>query len=94
MAKWVYDEKGNIWNFTSDIVSQPSLQLTCEALKWNEAKWAMCHLHYRNHYTPEQTVFVDESSFDRRTGICGICAHVYENMDLGNFQWNFMNLFA
>jgi hypothetical protein len=31
----------------------------------------MFRLHYGNHYTPEQTVFVDESSFDRRTGIRG-----------------------
>ena len=42
-----------------------------EALERSEVKRAALRLAYGSQYTPEQTVFVDESSFDRRTSIRG-----------------------
>lgn len=47
------------------------LQLTREALERSEVKRATYRHQYGTQYTPEQTVFVDESSFDRRTSIRG-----------------------
>lgn len=46
-------------------------QLTREALKRSAAKQAAFRYEYGICYSPEQTVFVDESSFDRRTSIRG-----------------------
>ena len=44
-------------------------QITKDALERSELKRSLFRVRYGNQYTPEQTVFVDESSFDRRTAI-------------------------
>ncbi|KZP26106.1 hypothetical protein FIBSPDRAFT_855054 [Athelia psychrophila] len=44
-------------------------KLAREALDRSEGKRAVYHYQYGTQYTPEQTVFVDESSFDRRTAV-------------------------
>ncbi|KZP05198.1 hypothetical protein FIBSPDRAFT_877790 [Athelia psychrophila] len=44
-------------------------KLTREALERSEEKRAAYYYQYGTQYMPEQTVFVDESSFDRRTAI-------------------------
>jgi len=46
-------------------------KLTKDALERNEVKRALFRLQYGRLYTAEQTVFVDESSFDRRTAVRG-----------------------
>ncbi|PPQ84969.1 hypothetical protein CVT26_008289 [Gymnopilus dilepis] len=46
-------------------------KLTRDALERNEERRGLFRLHYGQNYTPEQTVFVDESSFDRRTSVRG-----------------------
>lgn len=46
-------------------------QITKVALERSEFKRGQFRVRYGNQYTPEQTVFVDESSFDRRTAIRG-----------------------
>lgn len=46
-------------------------KLTRNALERNEVKRSLYQLQYGKLYTPEQIVFVDESSFDRRTAIRG-----------------------
>src|SRR6266567_5408792 len=46
-------------------------QITKDALERSELKRGLFRVRYGNQYTPEQTVFVDESSFDRRTAIRG-----------------------
>jgi hypothetical protein len=46
-------------------------QLTRLALERSEAKRVAFRYEYGTQYTAEQTVFVDESSFDRRTSIRG-----------------------
>ncbi|KAF8239839.1 hypothetical protein L208DRAFT_1559943, partial [Tricholoma matsutake] len=45
------------------------MKLTQEALECSEAKRLAFRHQYGSRYTPEQTVFVDESSFDHRTSI-------------------------
>ncbi|KAJ7460143.1 hypothetical protein FB451DRAFT_1045514, partial [Mycena latifolia] len=47
------------------------IQLTRLALERSEAKRVAFRYEYGSKYTAEQTVFVDESSFDRRTSIRG-----------------------
>ncbi|KAF8800957.1 hypothetical protein BYT27DRAFT_7006896, partial [Phlegmacium glaucopus] len=42
-----------------------------DALERSEAKRALYRYQYGTQFTPEQTIFVDESSFDRRTSIRG-----------------------
>ncbi len=44
-------------------------KLTRKALERNEEQRLAFRFNYGSRYTPEQTVFVDESSFDRRTSI-------------------------
>ncbi|KAF8228299.1 hypothetical protein L208DRAFT_1146757, partial [Tricholoma matsutake] len=46
-------------------------KLTHATVSLNEKNRARFHYQYHCQYTPEQTVFVDESSFDRRTSIHG-----------------------
>ena len=44
-------------------------QLTRDAIERSEAKRAEFRYNYGLRFTAEQTVFVDESSFDRRTSL-------------------------
>lgn len=70
-TEWVYDEEGTASpqkNLDSTDVIQ---QLTRDALERSNAKRAAYRYEYGLKFTPEQTVFVDESSFDRRTSIRG-----------------------
>ncbi|KAG5221186.1 DDE family endonuclease [Salix suchowensis] len=48
-------------------LSTDDLQITKAAAERNQLKRAAYLYEYGIHFTPEQTVFVDESSFDRRT---------------------------
>jgi hypothetical protein len=49
------------------------------ALERSEAKRTAFRYEYGSKYTAEQMVFVDESSFDRRTSIRGKHGHSPEN---------------
>ena len=44
-------------------------QLTRDAIERSEGKRAKFHYNYGLRFTAEQTVFVDESSFDHRTSL-------------------------
>ena len=46
-------------------------QITRQALERNSIVRAEFRTYWGTHYTPEQTVTVDESSFDRRTALRG-----------------------
>jgi len=75
-----FDEVGLHWNrWWPSVWSFPMLQLmsvahhqiTKDALERSELKRGLFRIRYGNQYMPEQTVFVDQSSFDRRTAIRG-----------------------
>lgn len=53
------------------VLQLDSVQLTREAIERNEGKRVAFRYDYGIRFTPEQTIFVDESSFDRRTSIRG-----------------------
>ena len=48
-----------------------SVQITKAALERNEQHRLQYRLTFGTHYHPEQVLFVDESSFDRRTDVRG-----------------------
>ena len=53
------------------LLSIPTRKLTRAALERSDEQRAMFRYNYGIQYTLQQTVFVDESSFDRRTAIRG-----------------------
>lgn len=69
---WFHNEEGDIpIHVEVGKFTLLSSQLTRLALERSEAKrLAFCY-EYGTKYTAEQTVFVDESSFDRHTSIRG-----------------------
>ena len=69
---WIHDEKGTAAPFAEiNLTTSVAPQLTRLALERSEAKRVAFRYEYGTQYTAEQTVFVDESSFDRRTSIWG-----------------------
>lgn len=69
-AQWIFNEKGLF--LTLKNVTKPNCaQLTREAIERSAKKRAEYIFNVGLNYTPEQLVFVDESSCDRHTSYRG-----------------------
>lgn len=64
--QWVYTEEGML-SILLAVATSDASQVTKVAVERDALKRAQFRLNYARSYSADQLVFVDESSFDRRT---------------------------